>query len=79
MNKGNSDAYRANAADCMKLAALANGSTTRLVFLNMAKAWLRLADHAELSKRYHADKDGSGKSPNQATSCEESRDHDREA
>jgi hypothetical protein len=47
--------YRANAADCMKLAAAANDRTTRLVFLSMAGAWLRLADRL-------ADRVGLGKS-----------------
>jgi hypothetical protein len=80
VNKSKSSEYRANAADCTKLAALANESTTKLAFLNMAEAWLRLADHAELSKRYHADDDvGSSKSPDQDTTCEGDGDHDREA
>ncbi len=80
MNKSKSGAYRANAADCTKLAALANESTTKLTFLNMAEAWLRLADHAERSKRYHADKEvDARKSPDQGTTREGEGDHDREA
>jgi hypothetical protein len=80
MNKGKSAEYRANAADCMKLAAAANGSETKLIFLNMAEAWLRLADHAELGKRYQTDEGvGSGKSQDDSTSREGNRDQDREA
>ena len=51
--------YRANAADCMKLAAVVNDPTTRLVFLSMAGAWLRLADRladrVALGKSYQID------------------------
>lgn len=44
------DDYRGNAANCMKLAAVVNDPPTRLVFLNMAAAWLRLADYVALGK-----------------------------
>jgi hypothetical protein len=45
------DEYRATAADCMKLAAVVNDPTARLVFLTMAGAWLRLADRVALNHR----------------------------
>jgi hypothetical protein len=47
-----SDEFRANAVDCMKLAAAVNDSTARLLFVQMADGWLRLADHVELGKQY---------------------------
>jgi hypothetical protein len=47
-----SDTYRANALDCMKLAAAIGDATTKLLFVQMADAWLRLADHVELAKPY---------------------------
>ena len=43
----NSDAYRANATACARLAEVVNGLPDRLVLLNMAAAWLRLADYVE--------------------------------
>ena len=80
MNKGKSAEYRANAVECMKLAAAANGSETKLIFLNMAEAWLRLADRIELSKSYQTHEGvGSGKSPDESASREGNRDQDREA
>jgi hypothetical protein len=78
MNKGKSAEYRANAADCIKLAGAANGSETKLIFLKMAEAWLRLADRIEFGKPYQTDV-GSGKLPDDSTSREGNRDHDREA
>ena len=47
-----SDEYRANAVDCMRLSAVVGDSVTKLLFVQMADAWLRLADHAELGKLY---------------------------
>ena len=43
----NSDAYRANAKACAKLAEVINDLPDKLVLLNMAEAWLRLADYVE--------------------------------
>ena len=43
----NSDAYRANADACAKLAGVINDLLDKLVLLNMAEAWLRLADYVE--------------------------------
>jgi hypothetical protein len=43
----NCDAYRTNAAACAKLAETVSDPCTKLVLLNMAEAWLRLATHAE--------------------------------
>jgi hypothetical protein len=43
----NSDAYRANAAACAKLAEVINDLPDKLVLLSMAEAWLRLADYVE--------------------------------
>jgi hypothetical protein len=53
-----SDEYRANAVDCMRLSAVVGDSVTRLLFVQMADAWLRLADHAQLGKLYEP-RDGS--------------------
>jgi hypothetical protein len=43
----NSEVYRANATDCCKLAEVINDLPDKLVLLNMAEAWLRLADYVE--------------------------------
>ena len=48
----NSDAYRANAEACAKLAEAVNDPHGKLVILNMAEAWLRLAHFAEHRKSY---------------------------
>ncbi|HEY6257123.1 MAG TPA: hypothetical protein VIY51_15165 [Xanthobacteraceae bacterium] len=74
------DAYRAFAADCMKLAAVVHDATTKLVFLNMAQAWLRLSDHVDLGRSYQVEgvfgADGAqGPSPQ----LDPGPDHDREA
>jgi hypothetical protein len=64
----------------MRLAAVVNDSTTKLLFLNMAEAWLRLADHVELGKSYLVDEDMSTiNSPEPGTTCDGDPDHDREA
>ena len=42
-----SDAYRASAEACLKLAEVINDPHARLVLANMAEAWLRLADYVE--------------------------------
>jgi hypothetical protein len=72
------DGYRANAADCMKLAAVVNDPTTRLVFLTMAGAWLRLADRVALGKSYQTDDKISRDSSSQTSAgreCHPDRDH----
>jgi hypothetical protein len=57
----NSDAYRANAAACAGLAEVVNDLPDKLVLLNMAEAWLRLADYAarreknEVGKHFSVD------------------------
>ena len=43
----NSDAYRANASACARLADEINDLPDKLVLLNMAEAWLRLADYVQ--------------------------------
>ena len=43
----NSDAYRANAKACARLAEVISDLPDKLVLLNMAEAWLRLADYVE--------------------------------
>jgi hypothetical protein len=45
MNK--SDTYRASALACAELAELVSDLADKLVLLNMAQAWLRLADYVE--------------------------------
>jgi hypothetical protein len=47
----NSDAYRMTAETCAKLAETAEDTHARLILLNMAEAWLRLADHVEQRER----------------------------
>jgi hypothetical protein len=47
----NSEAYRANAKACAKLAEVINDLPDKLVLLNMAEAWLRLADYVERRER----------------------------
>ena len=46
-----SDAYRANAEACAKLAKAVNDPYDKVVLLNMAEAWLRLADYVERRER----------------------------
>lgn len=43
----NSDVYRANAEACAKLAEAVNDPYDKVVLLNIAEAWLRLADYVE--------------------------------
>jgi hypothetical protein len=57
-----SDEYRANAVDCMRLSAVVGDSITRLLFVQMADAWLRLADHAQLGKLYEPREGSAGPS-----------------
>ena len=44
----NCDAYRANAEACAKLAEAVSDPRSKVVLLNMAEAWLRLANYVEL-------------------------------
>ena len=41
------DAYRANAEACAKLAETVSDAHAKAVLLNMAEAWLRLADYVK--------------------------------
>jgi hypothetical protein len=47
----NSDEYRATAEACAKLAETVEDTHVKLILLNMAEAWLRLADHVEQRER----------------------------
>jgi hypothetical protein len=47
------DEYRRHAADCVKSAESAGDAATKAELMNMAAAWLRLADQAE--KNSHND------------------------
>jgi hypothetical protein len=44
---GRSDAYRANALGCAKLAEEINNLKARSMLLSMAEGWLRLADYVD--------------------------------
>jgi hypothetical protein len=50
MNNG--DAYRVTAETCAKLAETIEDTHAKLILLNMAEAWLRLADHVEQRERH---------------------------
>jgi hypothetical protein len=50
----NSDAYRANAEACAKLAGDVNDPYAKLVLLNMAEGWLRLAGRVEWREQNEA-------------------------
>jgi hypothetical protein len=39
--------YRENAAECLRLAHEAQDARTKFVMLEMAQAWMRLAEHSE--------------------------------
>ena len=47
----NSNTYRANAVACAELAEAVNDPYARLVLLNMAEGWLRLADYVEFRQQ----------------------------
>jgi hypothetical protein len=47
----NSEAYRATAEDCAELAATVEDRHVKLILLNMAEAWLRLAAYVEQRDR----------------------------
>jgi hypothetical protein len=42
-----SDDYRQNAAECLRLAHQARDARTKFLMLQMAQAWIRLAEHSE--------------------------------
>ena len=50
----NCDAYRANAEACAKLAEVINDLPDKLALLNIAEAWLRLADYVERREQNEA-------------------------
>ena len=47
MSAHDSDAYRANAKDCAEIALRISDPNTRLLFLTLAEAWLRLANYVD--------------------------------
>jgi hypothetical protein len=47
----NSGAYRANAEACARLAETVDNPYTRLVLLNIAEGWLRLAAYIDRRKQ----------------------------
>jgi hypothetical protein len=47
----NSEVYRANAVASAKLAEAVNDPYDKVVLLNMAEAWLRLADYVERKQK----------------------------
>ena len=60
----NSEVYRANAEACAELAETVDGPYTKLVLLNMAEGWLRLADYVELREQKRVGEDfGADSSP----------------
>ena len=44
------DAYRKHAANCIRLAQETNDTDSRLSLLDMARAWLALADQGERNR-----------------------------
>jgi hypothetical protein len=46
-----SDAYRARAEACLKLAEAINSPNAKQVLASMAEAWLRLADYVEFRRQ----------------------------
>jgi hypothetical protein len=51
---GRSDYYRRFARECMKIASTAEDEQRRAIFVQMARAWLALAQRGETN----ADRDG---------------------
>jgi hypothetical protein len=49
-----SDAYRARAEACLKLAEVFNDPHAKMVLANMAEGWLRLADYVEYRRQIEA-------------------------
>ena len=60
-----SDAYRANAHACVKLAEAVNDPYDKVILLNMAEAWLRLADYVERKQNEVGEHFGAGSSSDQ--------------
>ena len=60
-----SDAYRANAEACAKLAKAVNDPYDKVILLNMAEAWLRLADYVERKQNEVGEHFGAGSSSDQ--------------
>jgi len=50
-----SEAYRARAGACLKLAEAINDPHAKLVLASMAEAWLRLADYVEDRRQNEVD------------------------
>jgi hypothetical protein len=61
----NIDAYRANALASAKLAGVVNDPYDKAVLLNMAEAWLRLADHVERKQKEMVEHFGADSSSDQ--------------
>jgi hypothetical protein len=51
MAGGQSDIYRAHAARCIKVAQKLDDAESRLDLLNMARAWLALAEQGDKNSR----------------------------
>jgi hypothetical protein len=67
----NSGAYRANAEACTKLAATVDNPYTKLVLLNIAEGWLRLAAYLDRRKLNEVgEHSGADSSPDQDVSPE---------
>ena len=47
--------YRAKAAACVRRAEYAKSPTHRMILLDMAQTWLRMADEAELTNKKLSD------------------------
>lgn len=62
----NSEKYRASAVACGDIAAAVEDTTAKFILLNMAEAWLRLADYAERRERH--EEFGAANSPDQNAS-----------
>jgi hypothetical protein len=58
-----SQEYRANAAECAKLAMVVSDPDSKLVLAKMAEAWVRLADYLDTHE------------PNGVADSSEPRDH----
>jgi hypothetical protein len=48
-----SDDYRRFAAECMKIASVAEDERQRAIFIQMARAWLALAQRGETNVHRH--------------------------
>ena len=49
VNMSSSNAYRINAADCLRMAAAAQDERDKPFWLTLAQSWLRLAEHSARS------------------------------